>query len=110
VANFNDGASGGLSSFHVEPDGTLRHASTVDTKAVHPKGVAVTPDGKFVHVVHGTPRSTTPSDLVGYAVGRDGTLTGPVARVKIGVSGASCGDHPGRPVPVPHHAGGGRRR
>ena len=89
VANFNDGASGGLSSFHVEPDGTLRHVSTVDTKVVHPKGVAVTPDGKFVYVVHGTPRSPnpTPSFLVGYAVDRDGKLSGPVARAQIGPSG-----------------------
>jgi YVTN family beta-propeller protein len=60
VVNFNDGAaSGALSAFHIGPGGALTLVNTVDTGVVHPKGVAVTPDG----TAHG------------FAIGADGRLT-----------------------------------
>jgi 6-phosphogluconolactonase len=88
VANFDDGdGKGSVSAFHVEPTGALRLVNTIDSGTVHPKGVAVTPDGRFVYVVHGTPRSPEPSVLTGFAVGADGSLSGPVTKAAIGPSG-----------------------
>ena len=90
VVNYNDGStSGALSAFHIGPDGTLTFVNTVDTGVVHPKGVAVTPDGKFVYVAHGTPRQPdpVPSAVIGFAVGAGGRISAPVAKVQIGPSG-----------------------
>jgi len=78
-----------VSAFHVEPTGRLTLVNTVDSGAIHPKGVAVTPDGRFVYVVHGTPRAPepTPTILTGFAVGVDGSLSGPITKAPIGPSG-----------------------
>jgi 6-phosphogluconolactonase len=88
VANFEDGeGNGSLSAFRVETEGVLTLLNKVDSGAVHPKGVAVTPNGHFVYVSHGTPNSTEPSVITGFTIGTDGSVQGKVAEAGIGGSG-----------------------
>jgi DNA-binding beta-propeller fold protein YncE len=88
VTNFdeNDG-NGSVSAFHVESTGALILVNIIDSGAANPKGVAVTPDGRFLYVSHGTPNAATPSVLMGFAIGADGSLRGPVSKATIGSSG-----------------------
>ncbi|HWL86134.1 MAG TPA: beta-propeller fold lactonase family protein, partial [Polyangiaceae bacterium] len=83
----NGPGNGTLSAFRVGAGGTLTPLNTVDSGAVHPKGVAVTPDRRFVYVAHGTPHATERSALTGFALGADGSVQDMVARETIGVSG-----------------------
>jgi hypothetical protein len=52
------------------------------------KGVAVTPDGRFLFVAHGTPVDQEPDFLIGFAIQPDGSLGAPDPAVPIGVSGS----------------------
>ena len=90
VSNFNDDDEGMISAYHVHPSGDLELINSVPSGDIHPKGLAVTPDGRFLYVAHGTPRSPAPRPTVvmGFAVGADGRLSErPVAKAQIGASG-----------------------
>jgi DNA-binding beta-propeller fold protein YncE len=90
VSNFNGDDEGMISAFHVQPNGDLKFINSILSGDIHPKGIAVTPDGRFLYVAHGTPRSPSPRPtiVVGFAVGADGRLSEtPVAKAQIGASG-----------------------
>lgn len=104
VAN---GAAGTVSAFAVDPvDGGLeQRGDPVSTGEAAPKEPAVTPDGRFVYVSHGSPTDTARSDVVGLAVQPDGSLAGEVGRAEAGISGAGINVTPnGRFVYVLHQA------
>ncbi|MEU5884071.1 beta-propeller fold lactonase family protein [Spirillospora sp. NPDC047279] len=77
-----------VSPFAVGSEGELTPLRPVDTGAKAAKGVAVTPDGRFVYVSHGSPSDIAASVMTGFAVLPDGALGREVAREKIGISGA----------------------
>ncbi|MQA83166.1 MAG: beta-propeller fold lactonase family protein [Streptosporangiales bacterium] len=77
-----------LSVFAVGPGGRLTPRGTVDTGAATPKGVAVTPDGRFLYVSHGGTEDTERTVITGFAIERDGSVGRRVAKAKIGISGA----------------------
>lgn len=89
VANLTTGTSteGAVSAFRVGTGGDLVPRNSMTTGHANAKGVAVTPDGRFVYVAHGTPNGTAPSRLVGFALAPDGSIGARVAAVDIGVSG-----------------------
>jgi 6-phosphogluconolactonase (cycloisomerase 2 family) len=88
VANFDNGeGNGSLSAFRVETGGVLTLLNKMGSGAAHPKGVAITPNGNFVYVSHGTPNSTEPSVITGFTIGADGSAQGKVAEAGIGGSG-----------------------
>ena len=90
VSNFHGDDEGMLSAFHVQPNGDLRLINAVPSGDVHPKGLAVTPDGRFLYVAHGTPRSPNPRPTIvtGFAIGAGGRLSDtPVTKALIGASG-----------------------
>ncbi|MGH3693939.1 MAG: lactonase family protein [Pseudonocardiaceae bacterium] len=88
VANFEDGGNNGsLSAFHVGTGGVLTLLNKMESGAVHPKAVAVTPDGRLVYVSHGTPNSTEPSVITGFTIDTDGSVQGKVAEATISRSG-----------------------
>jgi 6-phosphogluconolactonase (cycloisomerase 2 family) len=79
-----------LASFHVESDGRLALLNSVDAGGSPPaKGVAVTPDGNFVYVAHGDPKTTTENVVTGFAINADGSLrSNKVAEATNGAGGA----------------------
>ncbi|MEW2354042.1 beta-propeller fold lactonase family protein [Spirillospora sp. NPDC029432] len=77
-----------VSVFAVGRRGDLHPRDAVDTGAENSKGVAVTPDGRFLYVSHGTPADTARTVLTGFALRADGSVGRRVARAAIGVSGA----------------------
>jgi 6-phosphogluconolactonase len=70
--------NGTLAAFRVGSDGLLALLNSTDSGAPMPKGIGVTPDGRFVYVSHGGPMDTADSVLTGFALGADGTLQGQV--------------------------------
>ncbi|MQA83165.1 MAG: beta-propeller fold lactonase family protein [Streptosporangiales bacterium] len=92
-----------ISVFTVRSDGTLTPRGTADTGAEATKGIAVTPDGRFLYVSHGLPTDAEPSALTGFTLRADGLLGRQVAKAKIGISGAETVITPdGRFVYVAH--------
>lgn len=78
-----------LTTFTVGSDGRLGYPRTVDARADDPKGVAVTPDGRYLYVSYGVPGDPDPDRLIGFPIRPDGYLgPEPVADVRIGASGA----------------------
>lgn len=78
-----------VSAFTVDTvDGSLTPLPPVDTGVDNTKGVAVTPDGRYLYVSHGDPADTEPSALTGFALTAGGAVGRQVAKVPIGVSGA----------------------
>jgi 6-phosphogluconolactonase (cycloisomerase 2 family) len=86
VAHFN---SHDVAAFAVTDDGGLRPLGPpVKTGHDNGKGVAVTPDGRFLFVAHGTPVDQEPDVVIGFAIRPDGTLGAPGPAIPIGVSGS----------------------
>jgi 6-phosphogluconolactonase (cycloisomerase 2 family) len=76
-----------LTAFRVESDGLLTEVSRVDSGGLIPRGLAVTPNGRFVYVSHGALGDTFDSVMTGFALGADGSLQGQVAEVTNGIDG-----------------------
>jgi len=74
--------------FAVRPDGALRPLDEFDSGDDFAKGIALTPDGRFLYVSHGTPGDEQRSRLTGFALGPDGRPIRQVASKPHGVSGA----------------------
>jgi 6-phosphogluconolactonase len=92
VSSFeNDsGAKGLITPYRVGPEGTLTPLNPVDSGTIHPKGVAVTPDGRFLYVSHGSTTDPPPSVLIGFAIAADGSLVpGPVDTEPLGANGST---------------------
>lgn len=80
-----------LVSFHVESDGQLTRLNSVVSGGAPPaKGVAVTPDGRFVYVAHGDPKTTIENVVTGFALDADGSLGSKVAEASNGAGGAEA--------------------
>jgi len=79
---------GAVSAFRVGAGGVLTLLSKTDTGALNGKGVAVTPDGRFLYVSHGAPPDPAPGSIVGFAIAADGSVvSGSVARAEVGATG-----------------------
>lgn len=86
TAHFN---SNDVTAFGVGDDGRLRRlGDPVPLGHDIGKGVAVTPDGRFLFVATGTPIDPDPDALVRFDIQPDGSLSGPTAATPIGVSGS----------------------
>lgn len=97
VSNFGtpDARDGTVSAFAVERDGTLTPlGGPLPSGAERAKGVAVTPDGRFLYVSHGMPSDTEPGAVTTFALQEDGTLRRTGAAVTIGRSGAGVAVSP----------------
>jgi 6-phosphogluconolactonase (cycloisomerase 2 family) len=81
-----DNLLGAVSAYQVESTGDLTPRNSVQTWRQNAKGVAVTPNGRFLYVTHG-PQSTGPSFLTGYALTTTGAIGARVTEVTIGSSG-----------------------
>lgn len=68
---FNNYAA--VSSFTANPDGTVNYVGNYFTNN-NPQAIAVSPDGRFLAVGHGTASSTT-EDLIVYKINYDASLT-----------------------------------
>ncbi|MCW6011084.1 beta-propeller fold lactonase family protein [Micromonospora sp. CPCC 205371] len=79
-----------ITVFGVQPNGSLLPAGTFDTGDEFVKGVAVTPDGRFLYVSHGRPDDTVARDLTGFALGANGLPVSQVASERHGISGAEA--------------------
>ncbi|MFI9561025.1 beta-propeller fold lactonase family protein [Nonomuraea endophytica] len=89
--------------FRVGADGQLvRLSDPVPTGAENARGIALTPDGRFLFVSHGDPLGTQQDWLTRFAVGGDGTLAPMGRRVPIGSAGGAMAVTPdGRFLYVP---------
>jgi 6-phosphogluconolactonase (cycloisomerase 2 family) len=67
----NEG-EGALLTFALQPDGTPALLSSVGTGTVHPRTLAVTPDGRFLYIGHGDPNFLQPGAVTRFALGADG--------------------------------------
>jgi len=77
-----------LAAFRVGADGQLTPLNSVDSGgSTVTRGLAVTPDGRFVYVGHGAPLGAGDNVLTGFALGADGSLQGQVAEAPNGTSG-----------------------
>jgi 6-phosphogluconolactonase (cycloisomerase 2 family) len=77
-----------LAAFRVGADGQLTPLNSVDSGgSTVTRGLAVTPDGRFVYVGHGAPLGAGDNVLTGFALGADGSLQGQVAEAPNGASG-----------------------
>jgi 6-phosphogluconolactonase (cycloisomerase 2 family) len=63
-----------LTSFSVRSDGRLTRPMSVPSGGTNPRGVAVSPDGRFVYVTNGLRDPATPGTLAIFAVADDGGL------------------------------------
>ncbi|MFG2000977.1 beta-propeller fold lactonase family protein [Spirillospora sp. NPDC048911] len=79
-----------VSMFPIKDDGTLTSpGKTVPVGGENPRGIATTPDGRFVFVSTGNPLDTAPDQLITFAVhADDGTLTR-IAQTGIGAAGGA---------------------
>jgi 6-phosphogluconolactonase (cycloisomerase 2 family) len=79
-----------VSRYAVLSNGKLGDAESVPTGAAHPRGVAVSPDGRFLYVSHGTPMPppAEPGFLTTMDIRPDGTLSPGDNQIRIGFSGA----------------------
>jgi 6-phosphogluconolactonase (cycloisomerase 2 family) len=77
-----------LAAFRVGADGQLTLLNSVNSGgSTVTRGLAVTPDGRFVYVGHGAPLGAGDNVLTGFALGADGSLQGQVAEAPNGASG-----------------------
>jgi 6-phosphogluconolactonase (cycloisomerase 2 family) len=80
-----------LAAFRVGAKGQLTLLNSLDSGGSTPgaitRGLAVTPDGRFVYVGHGVPMGNDDNVLTGFALDADGLLQGQVAEVPNGASG-----------------------
>jgi 6-phosphogluconolactonase (cycloisomerase 2 family) len=80
-----------LAAFRVASDGLLTPLNSVDSGGSPPaRGVAVTPDGRFVYVAHGDPANTVENVIIGFALNEDGSLGSNVAEATNGAGGAEA--------------------
>jgi 6-phosphogluconolactonase (cycloisomerase 2 family) len=89
--------------FRIGADGQLRRLSDpVPSGAENARGIALTPDGKFLFVSHGDPLGSARDWLTRFSVQDDGTLVPLDGRVQIGTAGGAMGFTPdGRFLYVP---------
>jgi 6-phosphogluconolactonase (cycloisomerase 2 family) len=74
-----------IGAFEIGSDGRLTPLGSVPSGAPAPaKGVAVTPDGRFVYVSHGRPTDVADTQLTGFALNFDGSHGAQVAAVNNG--------------------------
>lgn len=67
--------SGTVTAFTINADGTLKRAGDpVPTGFPLPRGLGVSPDGRFLYVGHGMPTLPGPDAIVRFAIKQDGTL------------------------------------
>ncbi|HEX6352655.1 beta-propeller fold lactonase family protein [Actinophytocola sp.] len=86
VAHFN---SADVTAFRVDEDGGLHQfGPPVHTGQSHGKGVAVTPDSRFVYVATGTPIDQVPDAIVRFDLNPDGSIRARGPATPIGVSGS----------------------
>jgi 6-phosphogluconolactonase (cycloisomerase 2 family) len=86
TAHFN---SNDVTAFAVADDGRLRRLGLpIPLGHGNGKGVAVTPDGRFLFVATGTPVDSEPDIVVRFDIRPDGSLSNPTATKPIGTSGA----------------------
>jgi 6-phosphogluconolactonase (cycloisomerase 2 family) len=76
----DDPNGGTIAIFKIASNGELKPiGSPTATTAPHPRGLAITPDGRFLYAGHGDPdpgrRDTSVGAITAYAVNGDGTLT-----------------------------------
>jgi 6-phosphogluconolactonase (cycloisomerase 2 family) len=62
-----------VASFSVSPNGQLKSLRDVPSGGTNPRGVAVSPDGRFVYVTNGTRNPAVPGTLAIFAVTDDGS-------------------------------------
>jgi 6-phosphogluconolactonase (cycloisomerase 2 family) len=91
---FEDDPNGGtIAIFTVGSDGELKPVgSPAPTTVPHPRGLAITPDGRFLYAGHGDPgpgRDTSVGAITAYAINGDGTLTPIGSPIR---AGRFCGD------------------
>jgi 6-phosphogluconolactonase (cycloisomerase 2 family) len=91
-----------VTMFPIASDGTLTPPGTsVPVMGENPRGIAMTPDDRFLFVTTGSPLDTTPDVLVRFAVRGDGTLTR-LGTTDIGAAGGAMALTPdGRFLYVP---------
>lgn len=91
-----------ISTFPIAADGTLvTPRTTTQVGGENPRGIAMTPDGRFLYVGTGDPLDTTPDWVIRFAVRGDGTLTR-LGRTRIGAAGGAMAVSPdGRFLYVP---------
>ena len=89
VANFDfEAETGSISAFHVGAAGALTPlGEPKPSGTAHPKGIAVTPDGRFLYVGSGTPLDPAPAMLTGFRIGTDGSVQNAVSQANIGATG-----------------------
>jgi 6-phosphogluconolactonase (cycloisomerase 2 family) len=63
-----------VASFSVSPNGHLTPLPSVPSGGTNPRGVAVSPDGRFVYVTNGTRNPAVPGTLAIFAVTDGGSL------------------------------------
>ena len=63
-----------VESFPVRPNGHLTSPASVPSGGTNPRGVAVSPDGRFVYVTNGTRNPAVPGTLAIFAVTDGGSL------------------------------------
>jgi 6-phosphogluconolactonase (cycloisomerase 2 family) len=76
----DDPNGGTIAIFTIASDGELKPLGSPTPATVpHPRGLAITPDGRFLYAGHGDPdpgrRDTSVGAITSYAVNGDGTLT-----------------------------------
>jgi 6-phosphogluconolactonase (cycloisomerase 2 family) len=86
VAHFN---SADVMAFSIDEDGAPHpFGPPVPIGQDHGKGVAVTPDGRFVYVATGTPSDQVPDAIVRFDLRPDGSIGARGPATPIGVSGS----------------------
>jgi len=85
-----------VTTFTVHADGTIERLGYPIPTLPEPKDVAVSPDGRFLFVDHGTPESAHEHDAIqSYRIHADGTLDQyPAQSVPIGSAGAEMSTTP----------------
>jgi DNA-binding beta-propeller fold protein YncE len=94
--------------FGIGTDGRLsQRGDPIPTGAEFARGVAMTPNGRFLFVSHGNPLAENQDFLTQFSVHDDGTLSAPGVPVPIGSAGGAMGVTPdGRFLYVPCSASG----
>lgn len=94
--------------FRIGTDGRLSQlGDPIPTGAESARGVAMTPNGRFLFVSHGNPLAENQDFLTEFSVHGDGTLSPPSDPVPIGSAGGAMGITPdGRYLYVPCSASG----
>jgi DNA-binding beta-propeller fold protein YncE len=80
--------------FAIGADGTLTLQGVPVPALAEPRGLAVTPDGRFLYVGHGDPGTNPTDSLERFAIGADGTLSGRSTVATTGGAGTGMGITP----------------